>query len=737
MTAWIQLGRRILLALALVGLMSAVLAAPTGRKIGEFNFYDSEIPMVLKALSDVGGINIVVAPEVKGRITVTLKDVTAESALAIITKQANLAYEIEDDAYVVHEQRQAALGATPDYLILTVKGGGLTEIKNAIALAFKDVAAQELNNKRLVLTGDKDRLKLAKAFVDSLDTPGVDAGGAGGVETEESLYTVKTLVPWQAKRYLEDQYSADGLQVIFAPNKNYQQGNALAPSAASGGAPKATGGGTGDEGVAGFKVAAAPLSQDWSSDELILRGPKLVVDKALVTLTKLDMDVPLVEQRCSVKRIFSTQAIAYLLERYEVRGLTIYTAPMTFTQVASKNVEKGGTATSTTKSGQIGALVHRDKTGVLDVVEPLGDFIVRGPADVVKDAVAALAIVDVGPERVEHIYSVRYIGVEDAKKRLDDLYNAEGLVVTVAPTRRSNTPAQVDSKIAAGTAPTTATATADYSDVFDLILSGPDAVVTRAEALLTRLDNEPAQISVGTEILSITDNALTNLGVEWGSLSSAGILQPGAMSVGMNETQSGDPLKLGMIIRNPINLNATINMLASQNKVKVLNRPTTVVENGRQALIHVGEIVTYESLNGYTSTGPAYSTNTLSTGVTVQVKPLQSKDGVITLEISTNVTDEPIFRTSSSGSELPSYRENANTTVVKVHDGETLVIGGLRQTSESVSRDEVPVLGRIPLIGNLFRSKKTTPSQSELLILVTPKVLKSGAVVQTTGPAGN
>jgi type II secretory pathway component GspD/PulD (secretin) len=735
MTAWTQHGRQCLLILALVGVMSAVLAAPTGRKIGEFNFYDSEIAMVLKALSDVGGINIVVGPEVKGRITVTLKDVTADGALQLIAKQANLTIDAQDNAYIVHEQRTTTVVANPDYLVLTLKGGGLTEIKNALAIAFKDVAAQELMNKRLVLTGDKDRLKLAKAFVESLDTQAPETVNTAGA-TEEAVYQVKTLVPYQVKRYLEDQYAAYGLSIVFKPNPAWKKGATVAASA-QGTGPKESSSSSGNEGVTGTKLGVGTMSQDWSSDELVLRGPKSVVEKALVSLTKLDADVPLTEQRCSVKRIYSTQAIAYLLERFEPRGLTIYTAPMTFTQVTAKSADKAGAATTAgAKTGQIGALVHRDANGGLDVAEPLGDFIVRGPADVVKDAVAALTIVDVGPERVEHIYAVRYISVEVAKKRLDELYNADGLQTIIAPTRRSATPAVVENKIdKTATVPTAATE--NYDDVFDLILRGPEQVVTRAETLLARLDSEPSQIAIGTEILSISNSSLESLGVQWGSLNSAGVLTPGQMSVGMNETQSGDPLKLGMIVRNPTNLNATINLLATQNKLKVINRPTTVVENGRRALIHVGNIITYETLAGYTTTGPSYSTNTLSTGVTVSVKPLQSSDGVITLEISTNVTDAPTFRRSSSGSELPSYIENANTTVVKVHDGETLVIGGLRQTREEISRDEVPVLGRIPLIGNLFRSKKTTPSQSELLVLVTPKVLKSGAVSLTTGTAAN
>jgi len=721
---------RLLVVLAVLGLLVATAYADAARKIGEFTFYDSELSMVLKALSDIGGINIVVAPDVKGKVTITLKDVTTEEALTIITKMANLSYEKENGTYIVHVASSAPKVAPLDegYEILELKSANIAAIKSAVGIAYKDLVLQELPNRRLVLVGAKARLRDAKEFISKIDyreeTP-VETP----VEMLESTYKVKTLVPWQAKKYLEDQYSNSGLTVLYAPTRAWQ---ASGTGAGAGQNPTSTGGAgvTGNEGVTGAKIGPAPvIAQNWQSDELILRGPKLVVEKALVTLTRLDADVPLVDKRCTVKRIYASQAIAYLLERFESSGLSIFTAPMNYVQVVSKTGENTGVAA---KGGQIGALVHRDKDGLLNVAEPIGDFIISGPEDVVKNALAALEAIDIGPERVEHIVSVRFLSIVEAQKQLDKMYAGDGLQVTVAPTRRSTTPDVVKNSADAPTK--TTDATADYTDVFDLVLRGPEIVVNKAEALLKRLDTEPSQISIGTEIITINTSETNNLGIQWGGVAN-GVLTPGSAGVNLNEVQSGDPLRLGSIIRSPVSLNATLNMLQSRNRAKVINRPTTVVENGRKALIHVGDIISYESLAGYGTNGPQYTTNLLSTGVTVQVRPIQSSDGLITLEITTNITDPPTFRKSISGSELPSYRENANTTVVKVHDGETLVIGGLRQAREEVTRDEVPVLGRIPLIGGFFRNKKTAPSQSELLMLVTPTVLKSPAVATATGTA--
>ncbi|OPZ88111.1 MAG: Type II secretion system protein D precursor [bacterium ADurb.Bin429] len=699
--------------LLLIGLLALAIAAfaGPGYRITSLDFVGSPIPVVLKALADVSGTNIAVAPDVKGEITLKLRNVTLEEALAIIANMANLSYRLTGNTYLVTPRAETAtrpasdIGTEPPAnAVVALTYISAADAIGALNIAFKDVAVKEIPG-RLVLSGPAKRLIAAKVLLAEIDLPGkaaTDVPPAAEPEVAEMSYRVKSVVAWQAKQYLEELYKGDGLTIRYAPQRLWVENADAAPA-----------------------DAAA-----WKSNELILRGPKPVVERALASVSRIDVEMPQVEKRCGVKRIYATQAISYLLERFQARGLTILTAPMTFSEVAS--MAEGEKAAASVKSNPVGAMVRRDKDGNLNITEPIGDFILRGPEDVVNQAVTALAAVDIGPERVEKIYTLRFLKGDDAKKKLDEIYGQEGLQVTLAPAKRGTA-----SKAAVPGGESGAPAASGKgggAEVFDLVLRGPDPVVTRAQSLLLTLDTAPAQVSINTEIVSLNSGEVNNLGVNWsGIIGTTNVA--GQASVNLNETQPSDPLDLGRIVRAPININATINALQTANKAKVINRPSTVVQNGEQATIHVGGQFFYETVSAIANTGPVFSLNSVNTGVTLQVRPLVSSDGLITLEITSSVTETPTFRKGISGADLPNIQENTSTTVVQVRSGETLVIGGLMQSREEEQRQSVPGLGKLPLIGSLFRSKRVAPSQTELVILVTPSLVGTGAPAPAPTPS--
>ncbi|MHB9131260.1 MAG: secretin and TonB N-terminal domain-containing protein [Armatimonadota bacterium] len=686
---------RLFLVTVMLAAVVACTAAPGGRKLDQLNFVNAEIPVVLKSVAELSGSNIVVAPTVKGQVTLNVKDVTVDEALDIICKMSGLSYQYANNTYLVSlmdTNAKPAESLIPSaYQIYRLRTLSAADATGSLAITFKDVQARALQDNRLVLSGSEERVQAAKAFLLEIDP------AENKSESAEVGYTVKSLIPWQAKSYLEQLFGTRGLTVAYAPKQSWDKGKVLAGAAPAGG-------------------TATPTL--WESNNLILRGPKVIVDQAIASLAKVDLDVPMTDARCSVKRVTATQAIRHLLERFEARGLTIYTAPMT----NNENIA------AASKQASIGGLVVREADGKLNVSDPLGDFILHGPVAVVKEAVAALPIIDVGPEKVRHAYTVKFILAEEAKKKLDEAYLKDGLQVIIAPANRGVTPAMATNEAASASS-------ADSSKIATesnkLELAGPSTVVLAAENSLAAWDTQPPQIEIKAEMVSINSSDITNLGITWGGVI-GGKTTVGSVGVGLHESANTDPLKLGRIFRDPLDLSATINALQTQNKAKVINRPDIVVQNGQEATIHVGGKFFYEKLTGYTQQGPTVTTESVDTGVTLKVKPRLSSDGVITLEITSNVTDEPIFRTSSSGLDLPEFRINSTATVVPVRDGETLVIGGLMQTRREEVTTSVPVLGKIPLIGALFRSKKTSPSQTDLVIMVTPRVLRPAG---TTTPA--
>ena len=663
-------------------------ALPGERRIDSLNFSNAEVTIVLKALADLSNANIVISPTVKGAITIKLTDVTVDEALQIITKELGLAYTVSGGAYVVGDPAmiKSMNPAAEAYEIVKLKALSAADVSSALSITFKDVQAKELPDSRLLITGDSKRLQAVLDFLQEIDIA-KPVAPPPPPDTVEVVYQVKSVDPQQAKDALDRLYGSQGLLL------------AIAPRSAEG------------------------------DNALVLHGPKPITDQAVDSLAKVDIAVKTSELRRSVKRVFATQAITFLLQRFAEKGLTIETLPMTPDQVSRQSGETGQSmpniASAKIVGNAIGTEVHLTSDGKLNVVEPIGDFLLCGPENVVKEADVALTAIDVGPQRVDHIYMLRFLNVADAKKRLDDLYAADGLVTSIGPGYNGQTPDVVNNTNQAQlTGVTTATAnsssTADL-EVNRLLLRGPEEVVARAEKLLDSLDVESQQISVHAEIISMSASEINNIGVMW----------PANVTASLNEEQSGNPLQLGAIVRNPISLSTTLNMMDSKNKIKIINRPTTVVQNGHEAIIHVGDSIYYEILSGYQNGTPIYQTNTIETGVTLRVRPMITKDGVITLEISSNVTGTPSYNNGADGVQLPVIPENSNATIVQMRDNETLVVGGLRQSTQQEATQGVPLLDKLPLIGSLFRNKQTTPSDTELVILVRPEILHPGAAPVT------
>ena len=298
--------RFVLLGLLLGALLVGNAETLGARKLDSLTFVKAEVPLVLKALADISGANIVIASGVQGTITLSLKDVTVEEALEIITKMSGLTYAYTDGAYLVGATTgptQVLQEMNREYLIINPIGLAPADVQNALSATFPDITVKLLTpGSKIVLVGKKERLTAASAFLDEISgtpTPGVLTPR---VDLVEASYRVKSIVPWQAKLFLEQSFGARGLKVVYAPSARW--------------------------------VSSAAPAADWTSDVLMLRGPQAVIDEALASLAKVDEEAPYTEVRTHAKRIFGTQAIAYLLERFEARGLTITTAPMTVSDVA-------------------------------------------------------------------------------------------------------------------------------------------------------------------------------------------------------------------------------------------------------------------------------------------------------------------------------------------------------------------------------------------------------------------
>ncbi|HVM49865.1 MAG TPA: hypothetical protein VMU04_17685 [Candidatus Acidoferrum sp.] len=175
----------------------------------------------------------------------------------------------------------------------------------------------------------------------------------------------------------------------------------------------------------------------------------------------------------------------------------------------------------------------------------------------------------------------------------------------------------------------------------------------------------------------------------------------------------------------------TLHALAVAGKAKILSRPSIVARNNQPATIMVGQQVPLITGVNYDSLGNQHNSITYDdVGVILKVTPFITDTGLVEMMLSPQIseldptTSVPISYTSTGAPiTAPVIDIRSADTVVVTPDGQTVIIGGLIQTTKTESESKVPFLGDIPLLGNLFKRKVTTDDKSELIIFLTPHII--------------
>jgi len=168
-------------------------------------------------------------------------------------------------------------------------------------------------------------------------------------------------------------------------------------------------------------------------------------------------------------------------------------------------------------------------------------------------------------------------------------------------------------------------------------------------------------------------------------------------------------------------LSSMISALNTKGKAKILARPRILVENGQEARIEILTKIPYRELSR-TATSAAgdliFTTSFLDVGVILKVVPYIKRDGIVNLQVEPEVSF-----VQGQQVDIPIKVTRKASTRVNIEDGHTLVIGGLLQDRDVKSVKKVPILGDIPLLGYLFRSKNTQKEKTELMVFVTPRIM--------------
>jgi general secretion pathway protein D len=190
------------------------------------------------------------------------------------------------------------------------------------------------------------------------------------------------------------------------------------------------------------------------------------------------------------------------------------------------------------------------------------------------------------------------------------------------------------------------------------------------------------------------------------------------------------------------NFQVALNALEKSGNSKILSSPSLVVMNNQQAQLTVGTQVSVISaslvgLGGYGTTGTTTGISTtgigqanyISTGVTLSITPRVNPGGLVYMDVSQEDTS-PDYSTVTANNPNPAINQRNLDTQVAVQSGQTVLLGGMIQDQDGDSRNGVPGLSRIPVLGNLFGSTSKTRQRTELIVLITPRVITSSDEAQ-------
>jgi type IV pilus assembly protein PilQ len=158
---------------------------------------------------------------------------------------------------------------------------------------------------------------------------------------------------------------------------------------------------------------------------------------------------------------------------------------------------------------------------------------------------------------------------------------------------------------------------------------------------------------------------------------------------------------------------------------EVVSAPRVITANGKEAVIEQGTEIPYQESASSGATTTQFKKAVLSLKVTPQITP----DDRIILDLTVSKDSVGQLLPSATGGSVPSIDTREITTQVLVNDGQTVVLGGILETERRDTVNKVPFLGDVPGLGYLFRSKSRTDNKDELLIFVTPKILREGAEI--------
>jgi type II secretory pathway component GspD/PulD (secretin) len=302
-----------------------------------------------------------------------------------------------------------------------------------------------------------------------------------------------------------------------------------------------------------------------------------------------------------------------------------------------------------------------------------------------------------------------YINAEEAKKLAEPLLSEFGQLGVTSPAQRDTVPGKGGDSLA----------------IHDrLVVSDYPENLRRIREMLAEVDVEPLQVLLEVTVMEATLTEETKFGIDWKNIpgTSINLGDDGFLQSGFAPQVTGGAsgISIGVTFDN---ISALITALETVSDVTIMANPKILALNKQAGKLSIGREDGYQSLTNVSEGGTStQEVEFLESGTVLEFRPFIGKDGLIRMEIRPEQSNGEIKNYGDAY--LPNKSKTEVVTNVMVRDGQTIVLGGLFKESTNLSRSQVPILGDIPIIGELFRGVSDSSSRVELIILITPHIIQ-------------
>ncbi|MCU7810659.1 MAG: type II secretion system secretin GspD [Candidatus Thiodiazotropha sp. (ex Notomyrtea botanica)] len=306
--------------------------------------------------------------------------------------------------------------------------------------------------------------------------------------------------------------------------------------------------------------------------------------------------------------------------------------------------------------------------------------------------------------------------------------DSESSLAKDQPAAASASPVAASTESDQGAQDIPATIIADPDNNAILVMASP-MDYNKIKSTIARLDISPKQVLIEATIAEVVLSDNLSYGVRWFFEGKSGSGRPyqGALGAPLPTSIGGDGFSLG-IFDNSDNLKVFFDILETESAVKFLSAPQIMVIDNQTATFRVGDQIPIVTRSSQSTTDPdapiVSEVQYRDTGTLLQVTPRINEGGMVTLEISQEVSNPGAEPAIGGGGNVSISQRTIESTVV-VHDGQSIVLGGLIRERETDSKGGIPGLMNIPVFGNLFSSTTKDLNRTELIVTLTPKVVRN------------